>query len=70
MLKTIALKKLLVQKLKLTQAMQDAEEFVFSLAVLPVATVSVVKGCRQNESSNSWSKHKNNPQVINRTPGN
>lgn len=43
MLKTIALKELLVQKLKLTQAMQDAEEFVFSLeqiwrnvAVLPV----------------------------------
>ncbi len=27
-----------------------------------------MNGCRQNESSNSWWKHHNNPQVVHTTP--
>ncbi len=55
------------------QAVQDADEFVSSseqiwrnvaLHHLLTNGSSAVNGCRQNESPNSWLKHRNNPQVI------
>ncbi len=59
------------------QAIQDVDEFVSSseqiwrnvaLHHLLTNGSSAVNGCRQNESPNSWLKHKYNLQVMHTTP--